>query len=75
MYTTHIRNILGLGITILVLATAGCASDTMSAAAGGTIGSPTVDAAPARAHYSGSVAARFDPQVTGRDWNCAKCYK
>ena len=44
MKKTHIRNT--LGITILALAAAGCASDPMSAAAGGTSAAPTVDPRP-----------------------------
>ena len=64
MKKTHIRNT--LGITILALAAAGCASDPMSAAAGGTSAAPTVDPAPVRAHYSDSVTSNFNARITGR---------
>ena len=65
---------LKLGITTLAFAAAACASDPMtSASSGATL---AVDAAPVRT-LSGSTAtsARSGAPVTGRDWNCPRCYK
>jgi hypothetical protein len=69
---------LKLSVIILGLTVAGCAGDpTMSAVAGGTLApAPAVDAAPALTLSGGPVtSARSGVLVTGRDWNCPRCYK
>ena len=69
---------LKLSVIILGLAAAGCAGNpTISAVAGGTLApAPAVDAAPVRTPTGGFViSARSGVLVTGRDWNCPRCYK
>jgi len=68
---------LKLSVIILGLAAAGCAGDPFSAVAGGTQApAPAVDAAPVHTLSGGPVtSARSGVLVTGRDWNCPRCYK
>jgi len=68
---------LTLGIVTLALAAAGCAGDpTISAVAGGTVApAPEVDAAPVFTRSGGAVTSTSGVPVTGRDWNCPRCYK
>ena len=68
---------LRLSVIILGLTTAGCAGDpTISAGAGGTLApAPAVDAAPVYTLSGGPVTSRSGVLVTGRDWNCPRCYK
>jgi len=67
---------LKLSVIILGLAAAGCAGDPFSAVAGGTQApAPAVDAAPALTLSGDAVTARSGVPVTGRDWNCPRCYK
>ena len=69
---------LKLSIIILGLAAAGCAGDpTISAVAGGTLTpAPAVYAAPVFTLSGDAVtSARSGVPVTGRDWNCPRCYK
>ena len=68
---------LKLGITILACSAAGCAGQaTTSAVAGGTLApSPAVDAAPARTLSGAALTSGTGAAVTGRDWNCPRCYK
>jgi hypothetical protein len=71
----YVRSKLKLGITILAFTAAGCAGHpTTSAAAGGTQ-APAVDAAPVRTVSGDPVILRSSAPVSGRDWNCARCYK
>jgi hypothetical protein len=65
---------LKLTTTLLCLAVAGCAGQpTTSAAAGGTL---AVDATPVRTFSGAAVTAGpGSVTVTGRDWNCPRCYK
>jgi hypothetical protein len=65
---------LKLGITILALTAAGCAGDPMTSASGG--GTLAIDAAPVRTLPGDPLTAGPDrAPVTGRDWNCPRCYK
>lgn len=65
---------LKLGIATLALAAAGCAGNPMTSASGGA--TQAVDAAPVRTLSGGTVtSARSGVLVTGRDWNCPRCYK
>jgi hypothetical protein len=68
---------LTLGITILALSAAGCAGDpTTSAVAGGMLApAPVVDAVPMRTLSGGAMISPAGVTVTGRDWNCPRCYK
>ena len=65
---------LKVAITLLVMTAAACAGDpTTSASAGATL---PVDAVPVRTLSGDPVTS--GPQlapVTGRDWNCPRCYK
>jgi hypothetical protein len=67
---------LKLVIAMLAFTAAGCAGDpTISAVAGGTL-APAVDAVPVRTLSGGPVnSAHSSAPVTGRDWNCPRCYK
>jgi len=69
-------NKLKLSVTILALTAAGCASDPFSAVAGGTLApAPAVDAAPVYTLSGDRVTSRTGVPVSGRDWNCPRCYK
>ena len=62
-------------ITILGLAAAGCAGDpTSSAARGGTLPTPAVDAVPVHTLSGAAVTSIPGVPVTGRNWNCRGCY-
>jgi hypothetical protein len=63
-----------LVITILALTAAGCAGDSIGAAsAGGTL---AVDAGPVQTLSGASVSSGPErAPITGRDWNCPRCYK
>ena len=65
---------LKLGITILALTAAACAGDPMTSASGGA--TLAVDAAPMRTRSGDPVTSGPERAlVTGRDWNCPRCYK
>jgi hypothetical protein len=65
---------LKLGIATLAFAAAACAGDPLASASGGA--TLAVDAAPVRTFSGGTVtSARSGVPVTGRDWNCPRCYK
>jgi hypothetical protein len=67
---------LKLTIIILGLSAAGCAGEPFSAVAGGTLApSPAVDAAAVYTLSGDRVTSRSGVPVTGRDWNCPRCYK
>ena len=65
---------LKLAIATLAFAAAGCAGDPMtSASSGATL---AVDAAPVRTLSGDPVTSGPErAPVTGRDWNCPRCYK
>lgn len=66
---------LKIGITILALAAAGCAGQPTTSAAGGTQ-APALDATTPILTFSGDpLISRSSAPVTGRDWNCPRCYK
>ena len=65
---------LKLAITILGFMAAGCAGDPVTSASGGS--TLAIDAAPVRTLSGNPVTAGPDrAPVTGRDWNCPRCYK
>jgi hypothetical protein len=68
---------LKLSVTILALTAAGCAGDaTISAMAGATVApAPAVDAAPVYTLSGDRVTSHSGVPVSGRDWNCPRCYK
>jgi len=65
---------LKLAIATLAFAAAGCAGDpTLSASSGATL---AVDAVPVRTLSGDPVTSGPGRAlVTGRDWNCPRCYK
>jgi len=71
------RSKLKLSITVLSFTIAGCAGDPANwAFAGGTMApARAADATPVSTLYGGAVTSTSGVPVTGRDWNCPRCYK
>ena len=68
---------LKLSVTILALTAAGCAGDALSPRwlAATVAPAPAVDAAPVYTLSGDRMTSRSGVPVTGRDWNCPRCYK